>query len=136
MADADMEAGWYEQAVSDLSYVIQRLPECVAAYQSRAVAYKESGNQSASAADLKDSLGRLRNDVETCKKHGDKYAFRKLITALGGIPAKLADLTKDLEQLEGQWQGLLREDLARLNEQARSLEVPGVLAPEASPLPR
>jgi hypothetical protein len=49
------------------------------------------------AADLNDSLGTLRTAVDRCKQHGDKYAFRKLLTALGGIPAKLTDLTKDLD---------------------------------------
>jgi tetratricopeptide (TPR) repeat protein len=49
------------------------------------------------AQDLKDSLARLRTDVETCKKRGDKYAFRKLLTVLGGFEAKLTELTRDLD---------------------------------------
>jgi tetratricopeptide (TPR) repeat protein len=48
-------------------------------------------------ADLKDSLPLLRAAVETCKKAGDKHAFRRLMGVFGGFPSKLADLIKDLD---------------------------------------
>ncbi len=51
----------------------------------------------ATAQDLKDSLPTLRTAVDACKKAGDRFAFRKLLTVLGGFPAKLNELTKDLD---------------------------------------
>jgi hypothetical protein len=47
--------------------------------------------------DLKDSLPRLRTAIDACKKAGDKHAFRRLLGILGGFPAKLTDLVKDLD---------------------------------------
>lgn len=51
----------------------------------------------ATIADLKDSLPQLRTAVDTCKKAGDRHAFRRLLGVLGGTPAKVSDLTKDLD---------------------------------------
>jgi tetratricopeptide (TPR) repeat protein len=51
----------------------------------------------ATVQDLKDSLPLLRVAVDTCKKAGDKYAFRRLLGAFGGLPARLTDLIKDLD---------------------------------------
>ena len=51
----------------------------------------------ATIADLKDSLPQLRTAIDACKKAGDKHAFRRLLGVLGGFPAKLTDLVKDLD---------------------------------------
>ena len=51
----------------------------------------------ATITDLRDSLPQFRNAVDTCKKAGDKYAFRRLLSVLGGFPAKLTELIKDLD---------------------------------------
>ncbi|MFO0803817.1 MAG: hypothetical protein U0791_11950 [Gemmataceae bacterium] len=51
----------------------------------------------ASVSDIKDSLPRLRTAIDTCKKAGDKHAFRRLLSILGGFPVKLTDLVKDLD---------------------------------------
>jgi tetratricopeptide (TPR) repeat protein len=51
----------------------------------------------ATIADLKESLPQLRSAVDTCKKAGDRHAFRRLLGILGGFPAKLTDLIKDLD---------------------------------------
>ena len=51
----------------------------------------------ATIADLKESLPQLRAALEACKKAGDRHAFRRLLGILGGFPAKLTDLIKDLD---------------------------------------
>jgi len=51
----------------------------------------------ATVGDLKDSLARLRTAIDACKKAGDKHAFRRYLGILGGFPAKLTDLVKDLD---------------------------------------
>lgn len=51
----------------------------------------------ATITDLRDSLPQLRNAVDACKKAGDKYAFRRFLSILGGFPTKLAELIKDLD---------------------------------------
>ncbi len=51
----------------------------------------------ATITDLRDSLPQLRNAVDACKKAGDRYAFLRFLSILGGFPAKLAELIKDLD---------------------------------------
>ena len=47
--------------------------------------------------DFHESLGTLRNAVETCKKSGDKYAFRKLLGHFSNFAVKLNDLISPLD---------------------------------------
>jgi hypothetical protein len=47
--------------------------------------------------DYKESLGTLSNAVETCKKAGDKYAMRKLLTGFNDFAVKLNDLITPLD---------------------------------------
>jgi tetratricopeptide (TPR) repeat protein len=51
----------------------------------------------ATLADLRDALPQLRQAVDALKKAGDKYAFRQLGETLAGFPARLDELTKDLD---------------------------------------
>lgn len=51
----------------------------------------------ATVQDVKDSLPALRNNIDACKKAGDKYAFRKLLTVIGTFNSKLNDLTANLD---------------------------------------
>jgi tetratricopeptide (TPR) repeat protein len=51
----------------------------------------------ATIPDIRDSLAKLRDAIDACKKAGDKHALRRLIGILGGFPAKLTDLIKDLD---------------------------------------
>jgi tetratricopeptide (TPR) repeat protein len=51
----------------------------------------------ATIGDLKESLPQLRTAVDVCKKAGDRHAFRRFVGILGGFPAKLTDLIKDLD---------------------------------------
>jgi photosystem II stability/assembly factor-like uncharacterized protein len=46
-----------------------------------------------------------------------------------GVREVYADLSGELARLQGQWHRLLAEDLARLNEEATTLGVPGIYAP-------
>ena len=77
----------------------------------------------ATAADIKDSLPHLRTAVDTCKKAGDKYSFRRFLGVLGGFPAKLKGLIKDLDPNAA-------ADLKALQDAKAALDVVGKLDPE------
>ena len=47
--------------------------------------------------DFKDSLPRLRSEVDVCKKNGDKWAMRKLLIAFSSAGVKLNDLVAPLD---------------------------------------
>jgi tetratricopeptide (TPR) repeat protein len=47
--------------------------------------------------DFKESLGALRTAVDTCKKAGDKYAFRKLLAEFNAAVVKVNGLTEALD---------------------------------------
>jgi hypothetical protein len=51
----------------------------------------------ATIPDMKDSIGRLRDAIDACKKANDRHAFRRLLGIIGGFPARLNDLIKDLD---------------------------------------
>jgi tetratricopeptide (TPR) repeat protein len=51
----------------------------------------------ATIQDFSESLGTLRNAVEACKKAGDKYAFRKVLTHFNNFAVKLTDLIAPLD---------------------------------------
>ena len=51
----------------------------------------------ATIPDYKDSLPALRNAVDACKKAGDKYAMRKLLTVFNEFAAKLNGLIAPLD---------------------------------------
>ena len=51
----------------------------------------------ATIPDLRDSLPQLRTAIDTCKKAGDRHAFRRFLGILGGFPAKLSELIKDID---------------------------------------
>jgi hypothetical protein len=53
-----------------------------------------------------------------------------------GVRETHAELQRELDGLLAEWEALVRGDVARLNEQARALDVPGVLVPPASWQPR
>jgi tetratricopeptide (TPR) repeat protein len=77
----------------------------------------------ATITDLRDSLPRLRSAVDACKKAGDKYAFRRFLSVLGGLPAKLGELIKDLDASAA-------GDLKLLNDVKSIREVVGKLEQE------
>jgi hypothetical protein len=47
--------------------------------------------------DFKESLGQVGAAVEVCKKHGDKWTARRLLTAFSAAGAKLNELTQPLD---------------------------------------
>ncbi len=51
----------------------------------------------ATIADFKDSLPQIRSAVDVCKKHGDVWALRKLLTVFTAAAAKLNDLVAPLD---------------------------------------
>lgn len=77
----------------------------------------------ATLADLKDSLPQLRGAVEACKAAGDKYAFRRLLGVLGGLPVKVSDLSKDLDPTASAADKQAVQDAMAALEVARKLEV-------------
>lgn len=52
----------------------------------------------ATIQDFKDSLPQLRAHVDTCKKHGDKWTARRLLTLFGAAGPKLIELTEALDR--------------------------------------
>ena len=52
----------------------------------------------ATIQDFKDSLPLLRAHVDTCKKHGDKWTARRLLTLFGAAGPKLIELTETLDR--------------------------------------
>lgn len=71
--------------------------------------------------DYKESLGTLRNAVETCKKAGDKYAFRKLMGVFSDFAVKLNDLVAPLDGNSDSDRKAL-EDAKSVREQVGKLE--------------
>jgi tetratricopeptide (TPR) repeat protein len=71
--------------------------------------------------DYKESLGTLRNAVETCKKSGDKYAFRKVLTHFNSFAVKLTDLIAPLDGNSDSDRKAL-EDARMIREQVGKLE--------------
>ncbi len=51
----------------------------------------------ATIPDFKDSLGQVRTAVEVCKRHGDKWTLRKLLTVFSTAAVKLNDLAAPLD---------------------------------------
>ncbi|MBM3981406.1 MAG: hypothetical protein FJ304_14190 [Planctomycetes bacterium] len=51
----------------------------------------------ATIPDFKDSLTLLRAHVDTCKKHGDKWTARRLLTLFGAAGPKLIELVEALD---------------------------------------
>jgi tetratricopeptide (TPR) repeat protein len=51
----------------------------------------------ATIQDFKDSLPVLRSSVDVCKKHGDKWTLRKLLTSFSTAGVKLNDLVTPLD---------------------------------------
>ncbi|QDU24330.1 tetratricopeptide repeat protein [Urbifossiella limnaea] len=75
--------------------------------------------KAATAADLKESLPRVRTAVDVLKANGDKHALRRLGRLLAGVPAKVEELARGLEGSPQELAGL-RETagvLARLDEE-------------------
>jgi tetratricopeptide (TPR) repeat protein len=71
--------------------------------------------------DFKESLGTLRNAVETCEKAGDKYAFRKLLAVFSNFAVKLTDLITPLDGNSDSDRKAL-EDAKTIREQVGTLE--------------
>jgi hypothetical protein len=51
----------------------------------------------ATIPDFKDSLARINTEVAVCKKHGDKWTARRLLTLFGAAGSKLYDLAQGLD---------------------------------------
>lgn len=79
----------------------------------------------ATVPDLKESLPQLRAAVDACKAARDKYAFRRLLGVLGGFPAKLTELIKDLDPNNA-------ADLKAVQDAMAVREVIGKLEPEVA----
>lgn len=63
----------------------------------------------ASIQDFKESLPLVRTHVDTCKKHGDKWAMRKLLSIFSTVAPKLTELASALDPASDADKKLLKD---------------------------